>query len=88
MKLQIYADTSVISGRFDDKFQDTSRILLEKFKKGEMMLVLSDLTELEIKDAPLHVQAVVKTLPETHIERVVLTKEAADLAKMYIAHGS
>ena len=36
-------------------------MLLEKFKKGEMMLVLWDLTELEM--------AVVKTLPETHIER-------------------
>jgi hypothetical protein len=87
MKLRIYADTSVIGGCFDDKFKDTSRLLLEKFKKGEMVLVLSDLTQLEIKDAPLHVQAMVKTLPETHIERVVLTKEAADLAKMYIAHG-
>ena len=87
MRLRIYADTSVIGGCFDEEFKNASRLLIEKFKKGELLLVLSDLTEIEMRDAPIHVQAVVNALPESHIERVELSKEAAALAEKYITQG-
>ena len=87
MQLRIYADTSAIGGCFDEEFEKASRMLIEKFKQGELLLVLSDLTQLEMRDAPVYVQAVINGLPESHIERVEFSKEAADLAQKYITQG-
>ena len=47
MKRRIYTDTSVIGGCLDVEFEDASRQLLDMFKTGEAILVLSDLTLLE-----------------------------------------
>jgi hypothetical protein len=87
MQLRIYADTSVLGGCFDEEFKNASRMLIKKFKKGELMLVLSDLTQLEMRDAPVYVQTLLKGLPESRIEIVEFSKEAADLAQKYIAQG-
>ena len=48
MKRRIYTDTSVIGGCLDVEFEDASRQLLAMFKTGEAILVLSDLTLLEL----------------------------------------
>jgi hypothetical protein len=42
MKRRIYTDTSVIGGCLDVEFEDASRQLLDMFKTGEAILVLSD----------------------------------------------
>ncbi len=52
MKIRVYIDTSVIGGCLDEKFEVASNLLIEKFKKGEMIAVLSDLTFLELQEAP------------------------------------
>ena len=52
MRLRIYIDTSVIGGRLDKEFQNASMELIDKFKRGEMIVVISELTTLELKDAP------------------------------------
>ena len=53
MRLRIYIDTSVIGGS-DKEFQNASMELIDKFKRGEMIAVISELklTTLELKDAP------------------------------------
>jgi hypothetical protein len=40
VRLRIYIDTSVIGGCFDKEFQNASRQLIEKFKRGEMIAVI------------------------------------------------
>jgi len=55
MRLRIYIDTSVIGGS-DKEFQNASMELIDKFKRGEMIAVISELTTLELKDAPQEVQ--------------------------------
>ena len=52
MRLRIYIDTSVIGGCLDKEFQNASMELIDKFKRGEMIVVISELTTLELKDAP------------------------------------
>jgi hypothetical protein len=87
MKRRIYTDTSVIGGCLDVEFEDASRQLLDMFKMGEAILVLSDLTLLELQEAPASVRAVLAEVPEAHREYVELTEEAAVLAQRYIDAG-
>ncbi|MCX5814846.1 MAG: PIN domain protein [Proteobacteria bacterium] len=86
-KLKIYIDTSVIGGCLDDEFKETSNLLINKFKKGEMIAMVSELTILEIRNAPQKVRAVLKSIPEESIAHVELNEEAVSLAKRYIAEG-
>ena len=48
MTLRIYTDTSVIGGCLDREFQVPSSRLVEKFKLGEAVIVLSELALLEL----------------------------------------
>ncbi len=86
-RLRIYIDISVIGGCLDKEFQNVSRQLIDKFKQGEMIVVISELTTLELKDAPREVRNIVRDIPEKNIEYVELTEEAVNLAGKYIAEG-
>ena len=87
MALRLYADTSVIGGCLDPEFRERSISLLGKFEAGEAILVLSDLTLIELKQAPAAVQRVLDRVPDRHRERVVLTGEATALAEQYVTAG-
>ena len=87
IRLRIYIDTSVIGGCLDKEFQNASMELIDKFKRGEMIAVISELTTLELKDAPQEVQDILKEIPERKIEYVELTEEAVNLAGKYITEG-
>ena len=87
MRFRIYIDTSVIGGCLDKEFQNASRQLIDKFKLGEMIAVISELTTLELKDAPQEVQNIISEIPEENIEHVELTEEAVNLASNYIDEG-
>ena len=87
MKRRIYTDTSVIGGCLDPEFQVPSSRLVEKFKLGEAVIVLSELTLLELVDAPEKVRDVLKPIPEEHREYLDLTPEAAELADRYLKEG-
>lgn len=87
MKTRIYSDTSVIGGCLDEEFEYASLQLLNKFKAGEAFIILSDLTLLELEEAPSDVMALVDEIPEENKEYVELTEEAADLAQEYITAG-
>jgi len=87
IRLRIYIDTSVIGGCLDKEFQNASMELIDKFKRGEMIVVISELTTLELKDAPQEVQNILKEIPERNIEYVELTEEAVNLAGKYITEG-
>jgi hypothetical protein len=73
MRLKIYIDTSVIGGCLDKEFQNASRQLIDKFKQGERIAVISELTTLELKDAPQEVRDILGEIPEENIEYVELT---------------
>lgn len=85
MKQRVYIDTSVIGGCLDEEFKEASRKLVEKFKRGDMIAVISELTVLELKDAPEEVQKVFSEIPEENTKYVELTEEAVNLAQNYIS---
>ena len=87
MKRRIYTDTSVIGGCLDQEFADASLRLLQEFETGETIIVLSDLTILELKKAPAQVRAVLERIPEEYRGFVETTEEATILAKRYIETG-
>jgi predicted nucleic acid-binding protein len=86
-RLRVYVDTSVIGGCLDIEFADESRRLLDRAAAGEVVVVVSELTELELSEARPEVRAVLQELPSECIERVELTADAAALAEQYIAAG-
>lgn len=61
--------------------------MMGMFEREEAILVLSDLTLVELQDAPANVRAVLEEVPEAHREYVELTEEATILAQQYIDAG-
>lgn len=88
MKPRVYPDTSVLGGCEDDEFRTASVRLLETFIRGEMTLVLSELTLRELETAPEPVRKLVASVPEAHVEPLGLSPEAEELAAAYIQDGA
>jgi len=85
--LRYYVDTSVIGGCLDDKFREDSTRVFAMFREGRAVIVVSDLTLLELASAPQRVQAVLRVVPPSHRQDVELTAEAEALAEKYVAAG-
>jgi hypothetical protein len=88
MRPRIYADTSVLGGCEDDEFRDPSRRLVEAFRGGKLILVLSELALRELENAPEVVTAALRGIPEAGIEPISLSPEAEELATAYIEDGA
>ena len=84
MKQRIYTDTSVIGGCFDKEFSAGSNALFEAFKSSEKMMLLSDLTLLELEYAPQQVKNLLLEVPIDTIVNIELDDESEKLASRYI----
>ena len=84
---RIYTDTSVIGGCEDEEFRVHSRRLMDAFVRGDLRLVLSELTLRELEPAPVAVREVLAAVPEASIEVVRLTPGADALARRYLTEG-
>lgn len=83
----MYIDTSVLGGCFEPEFLTASLALIEQFRSGTLIAVISNLAVLELDRAPVSVRAVLVRIPAAHRENVLVTPEAARLARCYIAAG-
>ena len=88
MKTRIYTDTSVLGGCEDEEFREPSRRLLEAFVRGDLRLVLSELTVRELEAAPEGVRTLLGRVPAAHIEGLAVSQEAEELASAYIDDGA
>jgi len=86
--IKVYVDTSVFGGCFDAEFEEWSNKLMEEFKLGLKVVVISDLTLKELEGAPPNVRSLVEQIPEEHKEYVTLNDEARELALHYIGDGA
>ncbi|KAF5415306.1 MAG: hypothetical protein C5S48_06290 [Candidatus Methanogaster sp.] len=84
---RIYVDTSVIGGCCDFEFKEWSEGLLADFELGVGSLVLSSLTDAEIRDAPDEVKRVYKKFRDCEHEFLDLDAESIELAEAYIDRG-
>ena len=82
---RIYLDTSVIGGYYDTEFEEDTRILFEKIKLGQFHVVLSDITEGELQEAPEMIRNLFIELSAGSATKIELTEEAVQLAETYLA---
>ena len=83
----IYVDTSVIGGCCDPEFQEWSLGLLRDFQSGFFSLLLSELTEAEVQDAPDEVKSIYEEFQKTALDVLELTTETTELADTYLSHN-
>jgi len=84
---RIYIDSSVVYGAPAKEFSEDSKRFWDAFRNGEFVLIVSDVLVDEVKRAPAYVRGLFATLPESQIERIVLSVKAKELAEQYIAEG-
>jgi len=81
---RLYLDTSVFGGYFEPEFELWTKILFDKIIKGEIKMLYSQMTEIELASAPQNVRDLLKKIPDGHIEFLSITDEATQLAENYI----
>ncbi len=81
---RIYIDTSVVGGYFDEEFKEATKMLFQRLENREVKFVVSDLLDLELINAPIHVKELLFNYPTDFFKRVILTDEAVKLADKYI----
>jgi len=85
---RVYVETSVISGMFDKNDHPTkAQPFWDAVERGEIHVVLSDVLEREINDAPQHVRDFYRNIRQSQIEQTVSTEESNKLVAVYIAGG-
>jgi predicted nucleic acid-binding protein len=82
--LRVYADTSVFGGCFDREFDVTSIRFFEEIRRGEYVVVVSDVTLDELELAPDKVRRVLVDLPPEHVELVSVPLESDELRRAYL----
>lgn len=85
-KFRIYVDTSVIVGCCDQEFKKWSCSLLDEIKLGIHSLLLSELTQAEIFEAPIEVKKYYSSFADCADQLIEISKEAIELADEYLRH--
>ena len=85
-KINIYVDTSVIGGCCDLEFQEWSNGILKDFQSGTFGLLLSELIDAEIEDAPDEVTKIYVKFRNCTDKIIELSSEAIELAEAYLKH--
>lgn len=84
MQIQrMYIDTSVLGGYFDKEFEISTQRLFDEVKKGEYKVVISNVTEGELLNAPEQVKTLLIDLGVDY-EVIKITEDAVNLALEYI----
>jgi predicted nucleic acid-binding protein len=88
MRLQeIYLDTSVIGGCFDDEFKIWSNGLIQDISKGIFRGVTSDVVVAEIADSPEFVKEKYKEFLSYNPIFIEVNDETLDLLNEYLLHN-
>jgi predicted nucleic acid-binding protein len=83
-KISLYLDTSVFGGYYDNIFERDTCFLFSKIKQDKYNVFVSDLTEIELINAPEKVRTL---LHDIEFQSVVATQECKDLADKYISEN-
>lgn len=82
---RVYVDTSVVGGRFDKEFNWQTEPFWNAVRRGDIMIIVSDILRGEMVAAPPHVRAFFDALLLLPVEYVKLSPEAENLAERYIS---
>ena len=84
-KNRIYADTSVFGGIFDPEFTEVTEKFFNDVRKGQHILIVSEIVDRELENAPLYVRQFYADLPVGSTEYVDFSDEMADLRDAYLS---
>ena len=84
MKKKVYIDTSVVGGYFDKEFEKDTIPFFDPIRKGEIIIIVSDLLEAELLGAPRFINELLRSMPSEFVEKTKLSPEATILAEKYI----
>ncbi len=87
-KFRIYIDTSVLGGTYDSEFEEWSKKLMDEFKHGNRIAVISDITLVELEEAPEKVREIIKSIPGENLEMLMKDSEVDFLANLYLTEGA
>jgi len=85
MQQRIYIDTSVLGGYFDKEFETDTKLFFKRIEKKEVLIHLSEISQIELLPAPQHVKDLVQTIPQDCLVMLDFSKEAQELANNYIS---
>lgn len=86
-RIRVYVDTSVFGGTADEEFAVASRRFFNRVRRGEFMVLVSQVTLDELTGAPDEVQEVLRDLPHGCLVQVASDQEAMALAQAYLDAG-
>jgi predicted nucleic acid-binding protein len=84
MKPRLYLDTSVFGGYFDDEFEEFTKLLFERIRDDEFVVMYSSVTAYELASAPSKVKSLVTGLKASNTEFIEESDNAVELAMSYI----
>jgi hypothetical protein len=85
--LRVYVDTSVLGGCFDPEFAKWSLGLMDDFRSGVYVAVLSDVTGAEVALAPPRVRDLHAEIAGMAEEVLPVTREALEVTTRYAERG-
>lgn len=86
--MRLYLDTSVIGGYYDTEFSKWTKPLIEDILNGEHIAIISDITIMEILDAPRNVNLLLEKLINSSSELVTSNEQTDKLASYYLKEGA
>lgn len=86
--MRLYLDTSVIGGYYDTEFSEWTKPLIENILNGEHIAIISDITIMEILDAPRNVNQLLEKLINSSSELVTSNEQTDKLASYYLKEGA
>ena len=84
---RVYVDGCAVGGAFNKRFANETRPFWNAVQNGEIIVIVSDVLEKELRKAPELARSLIYGLPESQVERVISTSESNALADRYIAEG-
>ena len=86
--MRLYLDTSVIGGYYDSEFSEWTKPLIEDILSRNHVAIISDITIMEILDAPRNVNQLLEKLIATSSELVTSNEQTELLASHYLKEGA
>jgi predicted nucleic acid-binding protein len=86
--MRLYLDTSVIGGYYDPEFSEWTKPLIEDILNQKHIAIISDITIMEIIDAPRNVNQLLEKLIKSSSEMITSNEQTDKLASHYLQEGA